>query len=352
MAQLVWCERTTAKSVRRAVRTMAAAIVFSLAISGCAVPPPAVVDTPPIMIPLPSPNQDATRTTTSPLLSPATSATAAPTPATDLTLPGAASAMVGRLLAAAGTTHAVSVTLSQTEASLSVLIGQTTTTYAYRDGVVKQVDSDVTYVGQAIFDPRDFAIDDLGALFRRAAAVSGSTRGQQLQIVDYDLGGVYMSVTTNPESVPVFFLPDAQMVQPVDLTSADGLRSALADAVGGNTAVARIGLSFTTSSAASVSTDVAGAPGEVIRTTRQGSLPPRTMTRPDAAVPPPFDPALVDVDALLRFIGQMPESTGQPPDKGFTIVIEQRPGEQAPRLHATTGSASVTALLDGTIVTG
>ena len=47
---------------------------------------------------------------------------------------------------------------------------------AWRDGTVKQVDSDVTYVRQTVFEVDDFDISDVGALFTTAASISERPR--------------------------------------------------------------------------------------------------------------------------------------------------------------------------------
>lgn len=73
-------------------------------------------------------------------------------------------------------------------------------------------------VAQTVFSIDDFNIDDVGALFRSAAGISGSS-SQQLQIVDSSSGDVFMSVSTNPESRTVFFYPSTRRCWPAHSTS-------------------------------------------------------------------------------------------------------------------------------------
>ncbi|MDR0959024.1 MAG: hypothetical protein LBM23_01460 [Propionibacteriaceae bacterium] len=283
--------------------------------------------------------------------------TASPSPSPSVTArplhPGVAETAIEEILAAAGTTHAVKVDITAEEVTVAVVTGRTARTFAWRSGVVSAIESDTAYVGQVIFDPRDFALADPGALLRRAGTIAGSTAGQQLQIVEYDDRAVYMTVTTTPESRTVFYRPDGSLVAALDVASEAGLAEGWADAVGSLTAVRRITVS---TAGESVAVETPGAPGSVVTTTRSGFLPPRSVTRSgDDADLLDLDPGVVDPAVVARLIAAAPGLTGAEAEAGVVLVVEHRAGEDEPLFHLTVDDATVddgvvTARLDGTII--
>ena len=161
--------------------------------------------------------------------SPSSSPSSTPTPSSSIPVrdflePGEAAAVIKELVAAAGTINAIKVEISAHEASLSIVSGMTAKTWAWRNGTILVVDSDTQFVGQEIFDPRDYDVSDISGMFEKAATLAKSDSGQQLQIVEYADRTVYMTVTTNPESLTVFFRKDGSLVSQVDLTTLPGIR--------------------------------------------------------------------------------------------------------------------------------
>jgi hypothetical protein len=152
-----------------------------------------------------------------------------------LSTPGTARAAINELLAKAGPgpVAVIRVTINDTRATLTWVDAKTdkTVTYEWLNGDVREFDSDVVNIGQATFDVNDFALDDVGALFAQAAAVSGSELEQELQINEYNESRVLMTVTTVPESTTVFFHPDGRMIAHLDFTTAVGIREGLRDLV-------------------------------------------------------------------------------------------------------------------------
>lgn len=153
-------------------------------------------------------------------------ATISQTPVPDYTKPGKAVAAIDELLDAAGTDDVLMVSVKRLDVTVSVLRDKKAETWSFRQGKATQVETDLAYVDQATFDIDDWNLDDLGVLFRAAVAVSGSDSGQELQIVDALGGEIRMSVSTNPESRPVFFNRDGTLMQTLDLTSGWGLAAA------------------------------------------------------------------------------------------------------------------------------
>jgi len=262
----------------------------------------------------------------------------------DFTARGAGAAMVNRLMEEAGSTHVVNVELTRTEAHVSVVIGQDVLTYAYRDQQISQIDSDIAYVGQAIFDPRTFNLDDLSDLFLQAATISGSAQDQQLQIVDYNNGTIYMNVTTNPDTGPVFFTPTGALVRPLDPTNLFDLTSELTQVVGPD--AVRVGVS----SDGSVYADLPAGPTQVLRVIRTSRFPVRTQLKSESSQPEAFDsseitPHMVH-EILLRAASHLDKNLAD----GFELVITRRAGELEPTATITMGLKTTRLTLSGVIL--
>jgi hypothetical protein len=246
-----------------------------------------------------------------------------------------------QLIAAAGSAHAIKVELDATSATLSVVIGQRAETWAWRDGVVQLVESDTAYVGQTIFDPRLFDLFDLGRLFRQAAALAQAAKSQSLHIVEYADGQVYMTVTTNPESTPVFFRADGSIVDHLDLTTVAGLTEGLADVVGQHRSVLAVGLDL---ASGGVYADRAGRPGQIIRTLRMPRLPARQIELQESVDWPAFDPAVVRPEAIVRVIDQL-EATTQ-----LSWVVDGQGLSGRPGMRFSLGGRTIRATLNGTVL--
>ena len=192
--------------------------------------------------------------------------------------PGEATAVVKELVTAAGTINAIKVEISAHEASLSIVSGMTAKTWAWRNGTILVVDSDTQFVGQEIFDPRDYDVSDISGMFEKAATLAKSDSGQQLQIVEYADRTVYMTVTTNPESLTVFFRKDGSLVSQVDLSTLSGIQEAYRDVVGTKRFINALGI---LPNQGGMYVDVAVL-DTIVRTVRQPRLPVRTTTRREA----------------------------------------------------------------------
>lgn len=271
----------------------------------------------------------------SPSATPAASAPATPSAsaspeAVDLTAPGAARAQVERIIEAAGTPRVLAVEVTREEAQVSVLVEGVAQTWAERDGVYRQVESDLEYVSQAAFEVGDFAFDDLGALFRLAAAVSGSDRDQEFQIVDYSAGLVMMTVSTNPESRAVFFHPDGALLPTLDFRSLWGVSAGYADVVGPFVAVHSLsfGASF------GVQADAPGPqPGTVVRRQRTARFPVVVATRAEQLTTLAFSPAVVDPAVVWGVVQALHDGGAFTLDQDWSCVAEDRTGSGTPRLH-------------------
>jgi len=256
--------------------------------------------------------------------------------------------MVTQLIEAAGSTHAIDVEFTRDEAQVSFAIGQNVITYAYRDGQISAIDSDTAYVGQAIFDPRQFNLDHLTTLFDQAAAIAGSSQNQRLQIVDYDSGHIYMTVTTNPETLPVFFAPDGTLVPLFDPSQPTDVASALAAIVGNGTPVLRIGID----SDQSLYVDLGAGADHIMHIVRSAGFPLRDQIKTDSSQPEPFDSSLVSGDMIAAILTRTSNHLGKSLSDGFALVIEQPAGDTSPTATVTLGTKTVRLSLTGVVLTG
>lgn len=316
-------------------RRAAALALVAIASTGCALP-----ESPS------APPQPAPTSATAPTLS----ASPTPTPGQlDLTAPGAARALITRLMDAAESTRAIMVTVTASDASVAVLKSGRPETWAWRDGAIKEVPSDIVYVDQHTFDPHEFMVDDVGALFRVAQAVSGSNRGQSLQIVDYSAGLVSMTVSTNPESRAVFFNADGTVLPTLDFTSAWGLAQGYQEAVGERRSASAVGFG----SATGVYFDApVSATGTLNRRQRTARTPVIMTPRTESPALLPFDPATVDPLVVWSVLDTLQQADQFTLDTSWTCIADDRAATGTPQLHFTVGDRSFTTDLSGAVVKG
>lgn len=236
---------------------------------------------------------------TSPTSTPSvtTSGSSTPTNQTgvDFTAPGAATTVINQLLANVGSKPLLMLEIRRSTAAITVLDNGSARTWAYRDGSIGVVQSDITYESQAAFDVTSFNLTDVGALFRTAAAVSGSSSQQALQIVDYSAGNVMMAVSTSPESRTVFFQPDGTLLPTLDFSTEWGIRHGLVDVIGAQTAVTQVGVT----SESDVYIDYPGVNNTTMRRQRLIRFPVSTTSRSDAPKTAVFDPRVVTAAAVM-----------------------------------------------------
>lgn len=309
----------------------ALATLAVLALSGCQ---PGPVAPPPTNSP----------TTATPTPSPSASPSAK-----DLTRPGEARRMLDSLLAAAGPGRVIMVEVTADSASISVLPtdGTEPVTWAYRDGVIQEVDSDLQYVDQASFDLDAFDISDLGRLFRVAAAISGSTHKQTLQIVDYSGGRVVMAVTTNPESRTVFFTPDGSLLPDLDYHTLRGITEGLDAVVGDRVTVQAVGVD----SATGAWVDYASSETTTTRRQRPAKVPVTTLEREESLPLSPFAAARVRPGAIWQVLQRTIQTDDLDSDGAWSVTIDDRADLGVPRMYFTIGARSLVTDLAGNQVT-
>ncbi len=259
--------------------------------------------------------------------------TPAPSPSAtplDLTLPGAATTMLRRLIAAAGSNQLLQVEVTATDAAITVLRDGKPVTWAWRDLQLQQVDSDVLNVDQDSFTLDQFQLDDLGHLFSVAALIADSAEGQELQIVDSSSGEVMMSVSTLPESRTVFFYPDGRLLPKLDYDSESGVASGLKDAIGARDQALAIGVK----SDVGAYLDYAGTGEKVtVRRLRPASVPITIIERSERTDNASFSPTLVSSASIWRVVKRARDAGTLAAGQPWSVVVEARDGAALPSMY-------------------
>ncbi|PFG17379.1 hypothetical protein ATK74_1946 [Propionicimonas paludicola] len=271
---------------------------------------------------------------------------ASPSPtasAIDFTRVGAARNMIDQLIAAAGSDELLMAEVTADTVQIGVLKNGQASTWAYRDGTVGKVIGDLTYVNQATFDISRFNIDNVGAIFDAAAAVSGSSQDQALNIVDNAGGDVVMSVTTVPETKTVFFNPNGSLLKLLDFDNVDSIQTGLEEALGIRTLV----YSITISASQGVQVVCTGGTNRLVHRSRGLRVPVTAVTIPGTRDLPEFSATKVDPVTIWRVVHSLRDGKRAAVDADWKVVIDDREGHGTARMHFSVGSLNVTTTLGG-----
>lgn len=297
----------------------------------------------------PTPTPSLTTMTPSPSLPTTSFASATPSPTTwpELTVPGEARRVVKELQRTANL-PVIKVDITATTATLSALDGERPLAWRWAQGQISPTDSDIEYIQQSSFDPDQFDIDNVGTLFTQAADISGSSAAQELQIVEQTPGSVMMVVTTRPESVPVFFRPDASPVNHLDFLTDWGLREALDDAIAGRTQLTTLALTKESLYAESVDPK---NPEATLRITRQRKVPAFRTSRSETAASDAFSPSDIAIAVLLEVMRTLPMKWGAPEGAVVTWIIDRRDGRPLPTIRFTVNGRTMVTDMQGRDIT-
>ena len=270
-----------------------------------------------------------------------------------MTQPGVAKRTIDELVAASGSIQVVMVDVRRNEATVSVLKDREIHTWAYRDGRIREVASDLQYVNQLTFTPDSFDLADISVLFRTAAAVSGSDQTQILQIVDrqqvdHALSDIKMSVSTNPETRTVFFNADGTLVPTLDFSTLGGISRGLSDAIGTHVTATTVSVG----SPAGASIEFPGADGTTtVRRQRTAKFPVTDSPRSGSDKQALFDPHLVDPTAIWRVLQRYAAAGTYTPATDWSVSVDAKSQSGVPRMRFTVGQARFVTDLAGTEVT-
>ncbi len=156
------------------------------------------------------------------------SASETPAPISLLT-PGVARQAVNELSDYSARYPVIKLDLTAEAARMTVLVDQRPVEYSWINGQISQTRTSMEYFGQASFNPADFAFDGLEEIFSIAASISGSDHAQELQMVEYNESQILMSVTTQPETRPVFFRPDGSLISTLNFAQVPDLTEGIND---------------------------------------------------------------------------------------------------------------------------
>lgn len=267
----------------------------------------------------------------------------------DLTRPGAARTAVDALVRSSEGLPVIKVDLTATSATLSALKEGKVVAWRWDAGVVTPVESDIEYIKQATFNPADYQLGNLAAIFAKAERISASDSNQELQIVEYDQGRVLMTVTTRPESMPVFFRPDGSPINRLDFGTAAGFTEAIGDTAGKERVLA---MGWSESGGFWADTADPDEDGVVRLVTRQARVPSWESSRKAGADAdaPTFPPAQVDPAVLARLVAELPQRLGKP-GAVPSFEISRRHQMALPVITFDVDGTSVVTTLGGTDIT-
>ena len=252
-------------------------------------------------------------------------------PQISLSQPGVAATIVGELVAKAGTNLAIRLVITDTTASMTFVQDDKAVTLGWQDGVVEPVDSDITYVGQAVFAVDSFTLTNVGQMFAEAAALTGSNAKQELQINEYNTGRVLMTVTTSPESQTIFFRQDATIINWLSFEAPAGVSEALRDVATGTDVIA-VGLNDQ-----GLYADARVDSSTIERIVRPAKLPAYSALRSASSDLTAFNPNILDATMLASLLAdKAPELSGNA-DATATWVIDTRDNLGAPTIRLTVG---------------
>ncbi len=228
---------------------------------------------------------------------------------------GGAAVVVEKLHEVSGLRPALKLDVTVDEVTLIVLDrDKQARGYRWRDGIIETAATDVQYLGQTIFWPTDFALDNIHLIFDNAALLGTSSSNQVLQVVEYRPGDVFMSVTTTPATDTIFFRRDGSVFRSLDTSSVADIREGIGAVTNGGKAVLSVGFD---ANQGYFSEMLVG--GDTIeRRSRMGNRPTYVSQRSAASPLEPFNPQLIDAPALAQTISS--HSTGQ----GCAVEIDNR----------------------------
>jgi len=262
-----------------------------------------------------------------------------------LSQPGAAQTAVNALVAQAGTDMAIRVAITDTTASMTYVDNDNAVTLDWQNGAVTTEDSDITYVGQAIFEISSFNLSDVGAMFKKAADLTGSSNNQQLQINEYNTGRVLMTVTTSPESQTIFFRQDATVINWLQFNTTAGVAEALSDVTTGANVI-DIGLNDQ-----GLYADTTVDSSTLQRVVRPAKLPAYSALRSGSSDLTPFNPAILNASTLASLLSVTAPELAGTPNPSASWVIDMRDHLSAPTIRLTVGPTTRVYNLAGTDIT-
>lgn len=262
-----------------------------------------------------------------------------PTPGPDLRSPGLAQGVVDTLLQELPEhSSVVRLTITQDRVRLTYVDDWSRpVSLIWHDGTTTTQDEGTDTVVSSSFDPKDFNLGDVGAIFDQAARISGKSDNQELQITEYSNSNIMMTVNTTPESSTVFFRPDGSVIMPLDYSTEAGITAGLSEAVGSSSEVLAVGIS-----ADQLWVDVVSSEQTVERRIRKSAVPVYSIKRKQTVSDQQFDPAGIVPSVLAEKLSAANEQ-----ELTYTVVIKQPEEAPEPYINLSISGSEEIISLDG-----
>lgn len=260
-----------------------------------------------------------------------------------------AKAVVGELVTASGNSPVTKVDITARSVSITVRSGSSPQVWTWQRGRITTSSQQSAQTVSRPFNPDDFALDELDRILEIAARAVGSSKNQELQILEYNQGVVLMSVSTRPETRPVFFRADASPVTTVDFASTAGMTEALRDAVGDDTQV--LAMAYQPGKGLMVDTRT-GTDGIVLRRTRSTDLPAWAVERRGDTSATLFSPSDISPSVLADLMTRVPTAMSKPGEASkLSFTIDMSDNRSLPTIHFTLGTTTMVTDLEGKDIT-
>lgn len=260
-----------------------------------------------------------------------------------------ARSIVDELVTASGNSPVTKVDITSRAVSISVRAGSSPQIWTWQGGRITTSSPQSAQTVSRPFDPDSFAIDHLDRILGVAARAVGSSKNQELQILEYNQGVVLMSVSTRPETRPVFFRADGSLVTTVDFTTVAGMTEALRDAVGEDTQV--LSVAYQPGKGLMVDTRT-GTDGIVLRRTRSADMPAWAVERRGDTGAALFSPSDISPAVLADLMTRVPTVLSKPAETSkLSFTIDMSDGRSLPTIHFSLAGSTMVTDLEGKDIT-
>jgi hypothetical protein len=257
--------------------------------------------------------------------------------------------IVDELVQASGGAPVTKVDITDKQVNVAVRNGGSAQIWTWQAGRISSSQAASSQTVSRPFYPDQFALDRIPQMLSAAETVAGSRKNQELQILEYNQGVVLISVSTRPETSPVFFRPDGSLIATVDFATTVGMTEALSDAVDGANQV--LAISYQPGKGLMVDTRT-GTDGILLRRTRPAALPAWAVQRRGDTTAREFSPSDVSPTVLAGLMAQIPVTLNKASaaaDLSFTIDMSD--GRSLPTIHFSLGGATVITDMSGKDIT-
>ena len=257
--------------------------------------------------------------------------------------------IVDELVQAAGGAPVTKVDITSKQVSVTVRVGATAQIWSWQAGQITSTQAASSQTVSRPFNPDSFALERISQMLSTAATVAGSRKNQELQVLEYNQGVVLISVSTRPETAPVFFRPNGSLINTVDFATTAGMTEALRDAVDGSRQV--LAISYQSGKGVMVDTP-SGTDGIMVRRTRPAALPAWAVERRGDTSAQLFSPSDISPTVLAGLMAQIPITLGKAPlASQLSFRIDMSDKRSLPTIHFSLDGSTVVTDITGKDIT-